>query len=515
MFSDVKSSLALFSVCLAALMFGLEISSVPVILPTLESTLGASIRDMQGIMASCTIGCAVVLNVSGSLADRYGRRFILCLSVGAFGITSLACGLSTSPLSLIIARLNQGIAGGAMLTCVVATLNSQFPDGAKRSQAFGTWGTVFGAGLGFGPIVGGLLLEFSNWRWTFLIHTVIALPTLFLLKKSVRETKGVSSRSLDIVGMSLLASAIFIILYYVVEGPSLGRPKFTSIFSVFSVFSVFSSAVFLSTFYYRQKHIENPTIDFSLFKVPAFSGEILGAIGMNFSFWPFIIYLPLYLKLGLGLPSLDASLLLLSYTLPAILSPPLGEYLALRWQARIIIPLGLLISGLGFSLLLVGEIFSLQITFSLLPGSILSGFGVGLINTLITNTSTQSVNPHQAGMASEIDTSANLITLSIIISLMGALLVGGIGRHLAQDSPSHENGLGIHSAAEALAAGNIDNALEQIPELTAAGAREAFTAGFLCLTAFAFVSLLLFSVLSFVTFRIRSRDVTSKGIGRE
>src|SRR5882757_9960608 len=91
-----RNTVALAANCLAALMFGLEISSVPVILPTLEQVLHADFKDMQWIINAYTIACTTVLMAAGTLADRYGRKLIFLFSTAAFGITSLICGLADS-----------------------------------------------------------------------------------------------------------------------------------------------------------------------------------------------------------------------------------------------------------------------------------------------------------------------------------------------------------------------------------------------------------------------------------
>lgn len=132
-----KNNIALAASCLAALMFGLEISSVPVILPTLETVLHAEFKDLQWVMNAYTIACTTVLMATGTLADRFGRKRIFNLSIIAFGIASLICGLSQSASVLIASRFLQGMAGGAMLICQIAILSHQFQDGKARARAFG------------------------------------------------------------------------------------------------------------------------------------------------------------------------------------------------------------------------------------------------------------------------------------------------------------------------------------------------------------------------------------------
>src|ERR1700749_3617237 len=135
-----KNAIALAAVCLASLMFGLEISSVPVILPTLEKVLHGDFKDMQWIMNAYTIACTTVLMATGTLADRFGRKRVFLLLTAAFGLTSLLSGLAQSAPVLITGRFLQGMAGGAMLTCGIAIISHQFQDGRERSRAFTAWG---------------------------------------------------------------------------------------------------------------------------------------------------------------------------------------------------------------------------------------------------------------------------------------------------------------------------------------------------------------------------------------
>jgi MFS family permease len=109
-------------------MFGLEISSVPVILPTLEKVLRGSFKEMQWIMNAYTIACTTVLMATGTLADRFGRKRIFMIAIVLFAITSLICGIAQSVSVLIVSRFLQGMAGGAMLICQVAVLSHQFQE---------------------------------------------------------------------------------------------------------------------------------------------------------------------------------------------------------------------------------------------------------------------------------------------------------------------------------------------------------------------------------------------------
>src|SRR5580700_7530465 len=111
-----RGVVVLSAVGLSCLMFGLEISSIPAILPTLEQVFHADFKQLQWIMNAYTIAVTTVLMATGTLADRYGRKRMFAIFIAAFGLTSLVCGLAENVVTLIVARFLQGASGGAMLS---------------------------------------------------------------------------------------------------------------------------------------------------------------------------------------------------------------------------------------------------------------------------------------------------------------------------------------------------------------------------------------------------------------
>lgn len=499
LFRPPQNTIALAAVCLASLMFGLEISSVPTILPTLEKVLHSNFKQMQWIMNAYTIACTTVLMATGTLADRFGRKRIFILSVSLFGITSLICGLAQNASVLIVSRFLQGISGGAMLICQVAVLSHQFREGQERSKAFAWWGVIFGIGLGFGPIIGGLIVAASSWQWVFLVHVLIATLTLFLVFSGVRESRDPQAKKLDILGILTLSLSIFTLTYFITQGPDLGFTSLTAL-SILTV-SIISFLIFLLV----EKTNPHPMFDFSVFRIRDFSGAILGSIGMNFSFWPFMIYLPIYFQSGLGYGSVTAGLSLLSYTLPTLVVPPLAERLAARYHPGLVIPSGLFTIGLGLLLMRFGSNAAHASWLTVLPGSILSGAGLGLTNTPVTNTTTGAVSSARAGMASGIDMSARLITLAINIALMGFILVEGISSSLKRALPGNLRSSQIHRLAELIAAGNATSLTQTSPELSSLNSsatvfHAALVHGFGLVMLYGRIGVWILALLSFLVF---------------
>ena len=166
---------------------------------------------------------------------------------------------------------------------------------------------------------------------------------------------------------------------------------------------------------------------------------------MNFSFWPFMIYLPVYFHNALGYDDLHAGLALLAYTLPTLVVPPVAERLAHRYQPGFVIPGGLFTIGLGFMLMRIGSGAEHASWMTMLPGCVIAGVGLGLTNTTVTNTTTGAVSTARAGMASGIDMSARMISLAINIALMGFVLVAGVGASLSHAWPGAQDAAQIHA----------------------------------------------------------------------
>jgi len=247
--------------------------------------------------------------------------------------------------------------------------------------------------------------------------------------------------------------------------------------------------------------------DFSVFKAPRFSGALMGSIGMNFSFWPFMIYIPIYFQIGLGYDTTTAGLALLAYTLPTLVFPPLGERVIARFGAATAVPAGLFTIGLGFFLMKLGSMASHPSALTMLPGCVIAGAGLGLTNTPVTNTVTGAVSADRAGMASGIDMTARMLTLAVNIALMGAILMSGILRELQARLPESVDATLLHRLAERIVAGDVDG-IPALKALDPSGAviRAALSHGFGWAMLYGGIGVWGLAALSLWVFRRESSD---------
>lgn len=236
--------------------------------------------------------------------------------------------------------------------------------------------------------------------------------------------------------------------------------------------------------------------DASVFRIRTFSGAIIGSAAMNISFWPFMIYLPIWYQAGLGYGSLAAGLSLLAYTLPTLVVPPFAERLSLRYRPGLVIPGGLFTIGLGFLLMKSGSAATEPSWLTMMPGALLSGIGLGFTNTPVSNTTTGAVSSDRAGMASGIDMSARMISLAINIAVMGFILFNGVFSHLKSVLPSSMAADDLRLAAERISAGNIAS----LPDIPAATVHDALVQGFGAVMLYGAVGVWLMAAASFLVF---------------
>jgi hypothetical protein len=299
--------------------------------------------------------------------------------------------------------------------------------------------------------------------------------------------------------MLTLSVAVFCLVFYITQGPSYGfrSPAGLSILGV----SVVSFIGFLIV----ERMSARPLFDFSVFRIRNFSGAIVGSSAMNLSYWPFMIYLPIWFHTGLGYDNVTAGLALLAYTLPTLVMPPVAERLSLRYRPGTVIPAGLTTIGAGFILMKLGTLAANPDWLTMLPGCLLAGIGLGITNTPVTNTTTGSVSSDRAGMASGIDMSARLISLAVNIALMGLILVSGVLVRLEQSTPSL-GAADLRILAERIAAGSGMVA----PGLSRDAAYLALRNGFGWVMVYGAVGAWTLAVVSALTFNFRSSTKVEK-----
>ncbi len=218
----------LIAVCTATFMLLLDITVVNVALPDIQRSLNASFSDLQWVVDAYSLTLAAFLLTAGVAGDIYGRRKIFAVGLVVFSVSSLVCGLSTTPLMLNLARAVQGVGGAIMFATSLALIAAAFT-GKDRGTAFGIYGAVIGGAVAIGPLIGGAITSGIGWRWIFFVNVPIGAIAVFITFTQIAKSTDLRQRRIDWVGFLTFSLSLFALVFALVRGNDLGWGSATTI----------------------------------------------------------------------------------------------------------------------------------------------------------------------------------------------------------------------------------------------------------------------------------------------
>ena len=465
----------LIAVCTATFMLLLDITVVNVALPAIQRSLHSSFSDLQWVVDAYSLTLAVLLLTAGVVGDLFGRREVFAGGLVVFTLSSLFCGLSTSPVMLNIARAVQGVGGAVLFATSVALLAATF-QGRERGTAFGIYGAVLGGAVAIGPLVGGALTSGVGWRWIFFVNVPIGAGAVVLTLTRVQESRDPSGRRLDWWGVVTFSVSLFALILALIRGNADGWTS-ARILALFAV-----SAGALVGFVGLELRLRRPMLDLSLFRRPAMTGVSVAAFTLAASIFAMFLYITLYIQDGLGYGPLGAGVRFLPITLLSFLVAPVAGRLTVRVQSRFPMTIGLvLITG---GLLLMGTTSPTSGWTQLLPGFLVTGAGIGMINPVLASASVAVVPVERSGMASGANFTFRQVGIATGIAGLGAVFANRIQtqtRDLLRTTAAGREVLhhGGSALASALQSGAVREALPSIPSAPARTALvSAYRVGF-------------------------------------
>ncbi|MGW3999835.1 MFS transporter [Amycolatopsis sp. NPDC004772] len=381
----------------------LDVSIVNVALPSMQAGLHASSGGIRWVVSGYALAFGLVLVTGGRLGDAFGRRNMFLGALAAFVLTSALAGAAPNELTLVIARLAQGVAAG-MLTPQNTGLIQDLFRGAERGRAFGMFGAVVGISTAVGPILGGAIIALfgaeDGWRWVFYVNVPIGVLAfalaLRLLPRSEKKQLRVRSE-IDFVGIGLLAVAVLGVLLPVVESDQGGLARLWWLFPVALVFGV----VFVRWEHSVVRRGRSPLLDTRLFTgTPGYAaGAAVGALYFC-GFAGIWLVFAMYFQQGLGYSPLQSGLSVTPFALGSAVSAAVAGRLVPRYGRRLTVTgLAMVAAGLlGVALLaeLVppsasGWAFALPLLFA--------GVGGGMVISPNTTLTLECVPVRMAGVA--------------------------------------------------------------------------------------------------------------------
>jgi EmrB/QacA subfamily drug resistance transporter len=490
----------LVAVCLGTFMLLLDITVINVALPDIQLALGSSFSGLQWVVDAYALTLAALLLPAGSLADLYGRRLLYIIGLTIFTIASLLCGAAVSTLMLQLSRGVQGVGGAIMFSVSLALLADAFR-GKDRGIAFAVWGAITGLAVAIGPLVGGALTSGLSWRWIFFINLPIGVVAVIITLLQVAESRVEHARRPDFPGFIVFTLALSSLVYALIESNE------RSFSDARVIGCLAGAALLLVVFITIESRIRHPMFELGLFRLPTFSGGLIAAIGISASAFSILLYLVLYLQDVLGYNAFGTGLRLLILSGGIMLTTPISGRLSAHVPVRLLIGPGLVLVGVG--LLLMRGLNAGSAWTHLIPGMIVTGTGIGLVNPPLASTAVGVVTPDRAGMASGINSTFRQVGIATGIALLGTLFTNKI----SSDVIAQARGVPALAGkgpqlADAVRNGNDRQAVAQVPAadrgMVEHVIRSSFTAGLDRILLISAIIALVAAVIAFAT--IRSKD---------
>jgi EmrB/QacA subfamily drug resistance transporter len=469
--TDSRRRLALSVLCVSLLIVTLDNTVLNVALPTLVEKLNASSSDLQWIVDAYVLVFAGLLLVSGSLADRVGRKRTFLAGLVAFATCSIWAAYSGSVGSLIAARASMGIGAALIMPATLAIITNTFTEERDRQRAIGLWAATSGAGIALGPIVGGLLLEYFWWGSVFLINVPIAALGFVFALPFVPDSKNPSAQRPDWAGSLLSIAGLGLLLYGIIEAPSRG---WTS--PVVLATGIGGLAV-LAVFVLWERASSHPMLHLDFFRNRHFSAPIVSVSFTMFGLFGALFVLTQFLQFQLGYTPLEAGVRMLPAAGAIALVAPLSVALVRGFGAKLTIAAGMLLTAAG--LWQISTATTSTGYGGIVLGMAVIGVGAGLVIPSATASVMGALPVEHTGVGG--GTNGTLLQTggALGIAVVGSLLSNRYDDHLASALPGR-----LPHALEQAVHDSLGHALGVAQHLggpagaaIANGARSAFMSG--------------------------------------
>ncbi|MCA1702217.1 MAG: MFS transporter [Actinobacteria bacterium] len=412
----MRKWMPLVPILLSTFMLLLDVTIVSVAIPSMATALDTSFAALQWTMDLYVLVLASFLLAAGSASDRFGRRYLFLLGLVIFTVASLAAGLAPSSGVLIAARGVQGLGAAAMLATNAALIHANY-QGRDRGTAFGVWGGVMGAAAAAGPIVGGLLIDYVNWRAIFLVNLPLAIFAIALAVRTLPESRSPVRSPLDLPGTVTFTAAVTLLVYGLIEAGEEGWGD------TVTVAAFGAAAVLLIAFIVFELRSRAPMLDLALFRRPSFTTLMVGGAVLQGAAFGYVISLSLWAQSLLGMSAIKAGLILTPLSGAAFVVAVLVGRLLHDAPPQYLIGNGLLLIGDG--VLLATALGADSGWIVLMPALLLAGIGVGLASPILASATLAAVPPARSGMANGAINTFRQLGFALAVPAAATILAGG------------------------------------------------------------------------------------------
>ncbi|MEW9519172.1 MFS transporter [Streptomyces tubercidicus] len=460
----------LIVLCVSLLFVALDTTILYVAVPSVTEDLRPGPVELLWIVDVYPLIAASLLILFGTLGDRVGRRRVLLLGYGLFGLASAAAALAPNPQILMVARALLGIGGAMIMPATLSILRQVFPDRRERAVAIGVWSAVAAVGAAVGPVLGGFLVENFWWGSVFLINIPMMAVMLLIGRWLLPESRGERNGPWDVIGAIVAALGVL--------GIVLGVKRIgsgTAVVGPTTLLPIVLGVLLLVLFVRRQRRRKDPLIDVRLFARPAFGTSVgcivlamLALVGLQ-------LIAVQYLQLVLGLSPLQTGLRMLPLVFAAMAAGLTGSKMLQALGPRAMVSLGFVLTAVA--VLCLTAMSSQDRPWLLSLGFVLLGFGFqstlfGAYESMLSEAPAE-----QSGGAAAIGETSYQLGAGIGVALLGSVMNAAYapGLNHVDGVPARASAAAAHSLGEAykVAAGLGDAARAALRE----AARDSFVRG--------------------------------------
>ncbi|MEU6653234.1 MFS transporter [Streptomyces sp. NPDC046900] len=417
-------------IAIAQLMVVLDATIVNIALPSAQADLGFSDANRQWIVTAYALAFASLLLLGGRIADLFGRKPAFLVGVVGFAAASALGGAATGFGMLVTARALQGVFGALLAPAALSLLNTTFTDARERARAFSVYGAIAGAGGAVGLLLGGVLTDGLDWRWTLYVNVAIAVVAFaggWILLGNHRDA---ANSKLDVPGTLLVAGGLFSVVYGFsnAETHHWGSPLTWSFLT--------AGGLLLVAFAWWQTRAPHPLLPLRVLldrdRAASFLAVLITGAGM-FGVFLFLTY---YLQLNLGFSPTKTGVAFLPMVGALMVAAQLGTTVLLpRIGPKAVIPLGFAVATAGMAWL-TGIGLGSHYATAVLPQLILIGVGLGLVMPPAMQLATGGVAAEDAGVASASVNAMQQVGGSIGTALLNTLAASAATDYLAGKNPT-------------------------------------------------------------------------------
>lgn len=401
--------------------------------PSIQSSLSSSYGEIQLVVAGYMLAFACVLVAGGRLGDTYGRKRMFLWGMLGFTIASAVCGAAPDALTLIVARVVQGMSSGLMFPQALGIIQIVFSE-EQRARAISVYGATIGLATILGPVTGGALIDANiagaGWRSIFFVNVPIGIAALALGFVIIPESKAAASH-IDTLGAALLAAGLFLLVLPLVIGRDQGWPAWS-----FACMAV-SPLVGVAFVVYERNRTHDPLLDMRLFRQRPFSMGLVACLVFFTGIPSFFMILLLTLQQGLGYSPVKAGAVTLGFAAALAIGSARSAAVGKRLGSRVLL--------LGCALMIAGELGVMGVMYAagtglqgwqLLLPMFVAGAGGGFFIAPVTSVVLAGISSRDAGAASGALATSQQVGAALGIAIVGVIFFGLVGANAASSSAS-------------------------------------------------------------------------------